>query len=112
MARLGPVTCIAGVLASLAVVAGCDGDRIKLGDGCPHAQVSASQVLWIGDSWVLVPGNQHTRVRDLARNSGAIGANDDYTVAAVAASPLAAIADQYAAQEAGAIKVKVVIMDG
>jgi len=34
---------------------------------CPHAQVKAAEVLWIGDSWILVPGAQHTRVRDLAR---------------------------------------------
>ena len=28
---------------------------------CPHAQVKANEVLWIGDSWILVPGSQHTR---------------------------------------------------
>jgi|tagenome__1003787_1003787.scaffolds.fasta_scaffold20906919_3 hypothetical protein len=112
MARLVPVTCIAGVLASLAVVAGCDGDRIKLGDGCPHAQVSASQVLWIGDSWVLIPGNQHTGVRDRARTAQAIGPTDDYTIGAAAATTMAQIAGQYTAQESGATQVKVLIMDG
>lgn len=79
---------------------------------CPHGQVNASEVLWIGDSWIIIPGNQHTRVRDLARTSGAIGMNDDYVVAAAAASTLSRIVDQYDSQEAGYTKVKVIIMDG
>jgi hypothetical protein len=86
----------------------CTGKTVHLGDG----QVKASEVLWIGDSWILVPGSQHTRVRDLARAAEAIGPNDDYRIGAVAASTMAAIADQYAAAEAGATKVKVLIMDG
>ena len=69
-------------------------------------------MLWIGDSWILVTGSEHTRVRDLARAAGAIGPNDDYIVRAVAASSMAAIANQYAMQEAMSPKVKVVIMDG
>ena len=107
-----------GFLVALAALAACDGKVIHLGNGrdgggpCPHAQVNASEVLWIGDSWILVPGSQHTRVRDAARAIGAIGANDDYTIGAAAASTMAAIADQYAAQQAGATKVKVLIMDG
>ena len=121
MARLAPVARIAGVLAALATSSGCDGGVIKLGNGqvlvvdgaaCPHAQVNASQVLWIGDSWVLVPGSQHTGVRDLARAAGAIGPSDDYTIGAVAAATMAQIADQYASQESSATKVKVLIMDG
>ncbi len=103
-------------MVALAGVAACDGKLIHLGDGrdgaCAQARVNATEVLWIGDSWILVPGGQHTRVRDSARAAGAIGANDDYTIGAVAASTIAAIADQYAAQEAGATKVKVLIMDG
>jgi len=119
MARLPPLTCLAGALATLAVASGCDGERIKLGNGalvdgaaCPHAQVAASQVLWIGDSWVLVPGNQHTGVRDLAQMSGAIGPAADYTIAAAPATTMAQIAGQYTAQESGVTKVKVLIMDG
>jgi hypothetical protein len=106
------------VLAALAAMAACDGKTIHLGDGrtdagaCAHAQLNANEVLWIGDSWILAPGSQHTRVRDLARAAHAIGANNDYTIGAVAASTMTAIADQYAAQEAMAVKVKVVIMDG
>ena len=105
-------------MLAVAALAACDGKAIHLGNGradggaCPHAQVSANEVLWIGDSWLLVTGSEHTRVRDLARAAGAIGPNDDYVIGAVAASSIAAIADQYAAREAGAIKVKVVIMDG
>ena len=106
------------LLVFAAAVAGCGGKAIHLGDGrpeggaCPSAQVSANEVLWIGDSWVLVTGSQHTRVRDLARAAGAIGPNDDYVIAAAPAATLATVANQYATQEAGAIKVKVVIMDG
>ncbi|HZL21640.1 MAG TPA: SGNH/GDSL hydrolase family protein [Polyangia bacterium] len=121
MARSAPVACIAGTLAALAGAAGCDGQMIRLGT-CPHAEVPASQVVWIGDSWVLVPnGEPHTGVRDLARAAGAIGPSDDYTIDAVAAAPMvvpstnggpAPIPTQYSSQEAGATKVKVLIMDG
>jgi hypothetical protein len=106
------------VLLALVAAGACDGKSIHLGDGwldggsCLHGQVQANEVLWIGDSWILVTGSQHTRVADLARAAGAIGSNDDYVIGAVAAAPLAAIANQYATREAGATKVKVVIMDG
>lgn len=121
MARSAPVACIAGALAALTGAAGCDGQTIRLG-ACPHAEVPASQVVWIGDSWVLVPnGEPHTDVRDLARAAGAIGPGDDYTIDAVAAAPIivpsttggpAPIPTQYVSQEASATKVKVLIMDG
>jgi hypothetical protein len=106
------------VLPALAAAGACDGKSIHLGDGwldggaCPHRQVTANEVLWIGDSWILVTGSQHTRVAALARGAGAIGPTDDYAIGAAAAAPLTAIVNQYAAREAGAIKVKVVIMDG
>jgi hypothetical protein len=74
--------------------------------------VKANEVLWIGDGWVTVPGSQHTRVRDLARTAGTIGINEDYVLAAMPSTTLSAIAGQYATQEAGATKPKVVIMDG
>src|SRR5262249_52327370 len=87
------VACIVrrlGWLVALAAVSGCGGKVIHLGDGtpladggpCPHAQVAASQVLWIGDSWVLNPGNQHTAVQASAVAAGAIAAGDAYTIAA------------------------------
>ena len=90
---------------------------IHLGDGrdggpCAHAQVNANEVLWIGDSWILIPGGQTTRVRDLARAAGAIGPNDSYVIGAAPATTMPTIAGQYDTQEAGATKVKVLIMDG
>ena len=105
-------------MAAHAALAACNGKTIHLGNGrtdggpCVHAQVNATEVLWIGDSWILVPGNQHTQVRDSARAVDAIGPNDDYVIAAVAASTMADVANQYVAREAGATKVKVLIMDG
>jgi hypothetical protein len=120
VARSASAARIAPFLLALAAVAGCGGKVVHLGDGrlsadggaCPPGEVSANEVLWIGDSWVLVPGSQHTAVRDLARAAGAIGANDDYVIGAVAGTTMAAIANQYSTQEATATKVKVLIMDG
>ena len=111
---------IAPLLLALTAASACNGKSIHLGDGwldgggtcATAARVNANEVLWIGDSWILVTGSQHTRVRDLARAAGTIGPNDDYVVRAVAASGLAAIANQYAMQEAGPTKVKVIVMDG
>jgi hypothetical protein len=117
--RTGRVASVGAFLLALAATAAaCNGRTIHLGNGrtdggpCVHAQVSAAEVLWIGDSWVLVTGTQHTRVRDLARAAGAIGPNDDYVISAAPAATMAAVANQYAAREAGATRVKVVIMDG
>ena len=82
------------------------------GGACVRGQVSANEVVWIGDSWILVTGTQHTRVRDLARAANAIGPSDDYVIAAVAATYMSMIAGQYDTQEAGTPKVKVLIVDG
>jgi len=82
------------------------------GSTCPPGQVSANQVLWIGDSWMLVPSRLDTRVRDLARAAGVLGPSDDYTFGAAGGSLMAAIANQYSTQEATVTKVKVLIMDG
>jgi hypothetical protein len=119
VARSAPVVRIAGFVLAVSAVAACDGKAIHLGNGrdsgtttCTATPVNADEVLWIGDSWMLVTGSEHTRVRDLARMAGAIGPNDDYVIAAVAAVGIATIANQYATREAGATKVKVVIMDG
>lgn len=80
--------------------------------GCRRGQVKASEVLWIGDSWVIYPGTQNTHVRDLARAAGAIGPDDEYVVRAQAAAALADVVAQYEAQRASAIQPKVLIMDG
>lgn len=111
------VTRLLVVICVAAAAVGCGGKVIHLGDGndggpCAHGQVNANEVLWIGDSWILVPGGQVTRVQDLARAAGAIGPNDTYVVGAVAATTMAQIAGQYDAQEAGSTKVKVLIEDG
>jgi hypothetical protein len=113
----------------------CGGEHIRLGDGplveaaagqgasgagtgiggggdCVPEPVLAGEVLWIGDTWVLIPGTQHTRVRDLARAAGALGPNEDYVNRAAPATDMAAIAKQYQTQQGGATKVKVLLMDG
>jgi hypothetical protein len=103
------------------VLSGCQNDVVHLGNGrvakdggvnCPHAQVKASEVTWIGDTWVTIPGTQHTQVRDYARAIGAIGSSDDYTIAGAAAANMAAMAKQYQTQESSSTKVKVLIMAG
>jgi len=101
-------------VAAAAAAVGCGGKVIHLGDGsdsgsCAHGQVDANQVLWIGDSWILVTGAQVTHVQDLAR---AAGATDSYVVGAAPAVYMSMIASQYDTQEAGATKVRILIMDG
>lgn len=126
---------LCGFALLCAALPGCGGKRIRLGDAstssdggatsgaggsdgaagdgaCSAGPVLASEVLWIGDSWIQIPGTQHTRVRDLARESGAIGASEDFANEAAAATDMAAIADQYRARQSGATKVKVLLMDG
>jgi hypothetical protein len=113
----------------------CGGERIRLGDGplgeagagsaaggtsmtsggdsgCSREPVLAGEVLWIGDTWIQIPGTQHTRLRDLARAAGAIGPNEDYANEAAAATDMAAIRQQYRMRQSGMTKVKVVLMDG
>jgi hypothetical protein len=116
--RSAPIGRVACFLLTLAALGACDGKTIHLGDGradgaaCSRGQVNADEVLWIGDSWILVPGSQYTQVRDTARRAGAIGPTDDYVNGAAAASSMSAVANQYATREAGATKAKVVILDG
>jgi hypothetical protein len=81
---------------------------------CPHAEVAADEVVWIGDTWITIPGTQHTLVRDYAREAKAIGADEDYVVpdSAQPFQSMAAIADQYRAERAASDGIKVLIMDG
>ncbi len=90
------------------------GGRADGGVTCQHGLVNANEVLFVGDSWVRIPGTQplDTRVRDLARAAGAIGPTEDYVDLAVGGTTIAAIASQYNTQEAGATKVRVLVMDG
>ena len=138
MSRSAPLVHIAAIAVFLATLTGCggkslwlgklpapdDGGRAEIGgdgippdaipDGadCVRGQVKANEVLWIGDSWILNPGNQRTRLRDLARVAETIGPNEDYVSAAAAGAYMSNIAKQYDDREAGAIKVKVLLMDG
>ncbi len=131
------VVWIAGLAVAFIAVASCGGKVIRLGnattgtgggsatgmdggggaDGggtCQHGLVKANEVLFVGDSWVRIPGTQplDTRVRDLARAAGAIGPTEDYVDLAAGGTTIATIASQYNTQEAGATKVKVLVMDG
>jgi hypothetical protein len=149
------------VLAVAALLCGCGGDVVRLGDGplgvsvtggsagmsgtagmaggggsssdgggaeaaaagdaglggetgtCASGRVLASEVVWIGDTWVTIPGTQHTRVTELARQAGKLGAGEDYSFElAKAGEGMAAIAKQYETRQAGPVKIKVLLMDG
>lgn len=115
--RLGDAT---GGTAATAGVAGAEsagkvsssGGSGGAGADCQRDHVDPNAVVWIGDSWVTIPSTQHTRVRDLARAAGALGADEDYVILAAPSTSIATIANQYSTREAGAIKVEVLIMDG
>lgn len=99
----------AGNLPGEPTSAGAGGER----DPCTTGQVLASEVVWIGDSWVIQPGTQHTRLTELARQAGTLAPNEDYSwdLPKDAAS-MADVTRQYEAREAGATKIKVLLMDG
>ncbi len=79
---------------------------------CEQGQTRGEEVLWIGDSWITIPGTQLTRVAEHARDAGALGANENYWTEAVAGKGIAEIRQQYERRQSGPIKVKVLIMDG
>jgi hypothetical protein len=110
MTRSERVASIAAVLTALTGAIGCGGEVIHL--GCPPAQVPASQVVWIGDSWVKAPGNQITGVEQAAQMAGAIGSGDTYTDASVNGTLMAQIEGQYTKLKTMGIEAKVLIMDG
>jgi hypothetical protein len=119
MSRSAAAVLPAVIWAAVALLGACDGTTLRLGgvpsDGggtCAHAQTSAAAVVWLGDSWILVPGNQVTGVLDLARASQAIGRNDAYTNDAAPAATMAAIVSQYTTQQASGTPAQVLIMDG
>lgn len=93
--------------------AGAGGSAGTAGGGsCQKGQVAGNEVLWIGDSWIQIPGNQYTIVRDLARAAGALDSGESYVNSAVSGSPIATIINQYTTYQAGSTKVKVLVMDG
>lgn len=126
-AWLLPTTILMMALASLA---GCGGKIIRLGvqpdsggtdsvgvdngpsNICQHGQVKASEVVWIGDVWALIPGSQQDHLRDLALSAGTLVSGEKYVSLAAPAKFMADITNQYISREAGATKVKVVLMDG
>ncbi len=109
-ASVGGTTAVGG--DAMIGSAGDDGAAGR-SDACPHRQVRASEVLWIGDSWLNIPsGMQRIRVRDLALAAQAIDEGEDYVNLAAAAASMAAVAKQYDTRESGATKVKVLLMDG
>jgi hypothetical protein len=81
------------------------------GTACNPAGVAPDEVVWIGDSWFTIPGTQRTRVEELARQAGTLGAGESYENRAEAASNLAAIVEQYEASKEGD-PPRVLIMDG
>jgi hypothetical protein len=92
---------------------GSDGGAAGSSEACAHRQVLASEVLWIGDSWITIPVNtQREVVRKHALEAKAIDDGDDYYSLATAAANMAAVAKQYDTRESGATKVKVLLMDG
>jgi hypothetical protein len=110
VARSGRLAVFAPLLLALSTAGACDGKSIHLGNGwpdggpCATGTTSAAEVLWIGDGWVTIPGSQITRLQEL---SGAT-----YVNAAASGASMSAIVAQYAAQEAGTAKPKVLLMDG
>lgn len=114
MIRLGDAT--AGT--SAVSTGGAGGDTSSAGAGgsgastCESGTVNADQVLWIGDSWVTIPGVQYKHVEELAINAGALAQGDEYVVRAVAAAGIDDVVNQYQTREMGTTKVKVLIMDG
>ena len=82
------------------------------GETCVRGSTAANEVLWIGDSWIEFPGTQLTRLRELALLAGTIDEDESYATRAVAAASIAAIVEQYEAQQASGPPVKVLLMNG
>ena len=109
----GGVTSAGGGSAAAAAGVGAGGGAAGSGGGtCEKGQVKGNEVLWIGDSWIQIPGNQYTGVRDLARQAGALGASENYVNRAVSGSPIGTIISQYTTYQSGSTKAKVLVMDG
>jgi hypothetical protein len=98
--------------SEMVVGPGGDGGAAGSSEVCPHRQVLANEVLWIGDSWITIPGTQHRRVRELALMADTIDDGEAYDNLAAAASGMAAVAKQYDTRQSGSPKVKVLLMDG
>lgn len=91
---------------------GAEGGSGGTADACVRGVTAANEVLWIGDSWIEFPGTQLSRMRELARLAGTIGADESYETRAVAAAGITDIVGQYEAQQASGPPVKVLLMNG
>lgn len=111
---------IACVALAILAASGCGSEKIRLGDAgsengtttCSPGNVKANEVVWLGDSWVTMPGIQYKHVEELARAAKVLGPNDEYVVLAAAAAGIDDVVNQYESREMGPTKVKVLIMDG
>ncbi len=73
---------------------------------CASEQVLANEVVWIGDSWIILPGTQHTRLTELARAAGTLGPDEDYSFDLPnCAAGMGGVAQQYAMAQSGATKI-------
>jgi hypothetical protein len=106
-ATAGAATSTGGTTGGVASVTGGSPEP-----GCERGRTRGEEVLWIGDSWITIPGTQYTRVAAYARDSGALGANENYWIEAAPAKGIEDIREQYASRESGSIKVRVLIMNG
>jgi hypothetical protein len=101
-----------GSVAGAAGVDSTAGEGGSSGAACVSGSTEADEVLWIGDSWITLPGTQLSRLRELAQLAGAIGPNESYATRAIAAASIADVVDQYEAQQASGTPVKVLLMNG
>jgi len=79
---------------------------------CEPSDIAANEVVWIGDSWIDIPGTQKSRVNELARAAGVLGEGESFVDLAVSGSPIGTIVNQYNTRQAGATQVRVLLMDG
>jgi hypothetical protein len=81
-------------------------------ESCERGLVNADEVVWIGDTWITIPGDQYTIVQDHAILTDALEEGEEYVILARGFQTMADIAEQYRTRQAGSTKVKVLVMDG
>lgn len=112
---------ISGSVAAGTSAAGVGGDNAAGAVGtagaapevCAMGEVKASEVLFIGESFIAQSGDIPRMASELARKAGTIGANESYRSFAVSGTQLTTgdIPNQYTRAQM-ASPVKVVLMDG
>lgn len=123
VAGMTPSAAGAGAVApptSGSVAAGVGGENAAAAAGtgakpevCAKGEVKASEVLFIGESFIAQTGDIPRMTSELARKAGTIGANESYRSFAVSATQLTTgeIPNQYTRGQMES-PVKVVLMDG